>query len=64
MKLHRSVDFSRTATWLRARGHEFAERADELDRASAHWLRQPPGHTRPMAASICARCATIWVTCR
>jgi hypothetical protein len=28
--------FSRTATWLRARGHEFAERADELDRASAH----------------------------
>ncbi|WP_237071241.1 tyrosine-type recombinase/integrase [Mycetohabitans sp. B2] len=35
--------FSLTATWLRARGAEFAKRADELDRASAHWLRRTAG---------------------
>ncbi|WP_049786586.1 MULTISPECIES: tyrosine-type recombinase/integrase [Mycetohabitans] len=35
--------FSRTASWLRARGAEFAKRVDELDRASAHWLRHTAG---------------------
>lgn len=35
--------FRRTATWLRTHGPEFAERADELDRASAHWLRHTTG---------------------
>lgn len=38
----RSV-FGNAATWLRARGSEFSDRADELDRASAHWLRQISG---------------------
>lgn len=33
--------FGNAATWLRSRGLEFTDRADELDRASAHWL----GHT-------------------
>ncbi|MFP3556719.1 tyrosine-type recombinase/integrase [Paraburkholderia sp. SIMBA_049] len=35
--------FGGAAAWLRARGPEFAERADELDRASAHWLRHTSG---------------------
>jgi site-specific recombinase XerD len=35
--------FGAAASWLRARGPEFADRADELDRASAHWLRHTSG---------------------
>lgn len=35
--------FGNAATWLRARGPEFTDRADELDRASAHWLRHTSG---------------------
>ncbi|OLL31344.1 integrase [Burkholderia sp. SRS-W-2-2016] len=35
--------FAGAATWLRARGPEFADRADELERASAHWLRHTAG---------------------
>jgi site-specific recombinase XerD len=35
--------FSGAASWLRARGSEFADRADELERASAHWLRHTAG---------------------
>lgn len=38
----RSV-FGNAATWLRYRGSEFEDRADELDRASAHWLRHTSG---------------------
>jgi len=38
----RSV-FGKAATWLRACGPEFTDRADELDRASAHWLRHTSG---------------------
>ncbi|CAE6816201.1 Tyrosine recombinase XerC [Paraburkholderia nemoris] len=38
----RSV-FGNAAAWLRARGPEFTDRADELDRASAHWLRHTSG---------------------
>ncbi|MCG1018410.1 MULTISPECIES: hypothetical protein [Burkholderiaceae] len=55
--------FSRTATWLCAR-LEFTDRADELDRASAHWLTHTTRSRQPTAASICARYATIWVRCR
>lgn len=29
--------------WLRSKGPEFADRADELERASAHWLRHTAG---------------------
>ncbi|WP_236078612.1 tyrosine-type recombinase/integrase [Paraburkholderia domus] len=35
--------FGHAADWLRARGPEFSDRADELDRASAHWLRHTSG---------------------
>jgi len=35
--------FAGAATWLRAKGPEFADRADELERASAHWLRHTAG---------------------
>jgi site-specific recombinase XerD len=35
--------FSGAASWLRARGPAFADRADELERASAHWLRHTAG---------------------
>jgi site-specific recombinase XerD len=35
--------FGGAASWLRARGPEFADRADELERASAHWLRHTAG---------------------
>ncbi|WP_407973263.1 tyrosine-type recombinase/integrase (plasmid) [Burkholderia pyrrocinia] len=35
--------FNGAAAWLRSRGQEFADRADELDRASAHWLRHTAG---------------------
>lgn len=35
--------FHGAAAWLRARGSEFADRADELERASAHWLRHTAG---------------------
>lgn len=35
--------FNGAAAWLRARGPEFADRADELERASAHWLRHTAG---------------------
>ncbi|MGF7000812.1 tyrosine-type recombinase/integrase [Paraburkholderia sp. GAS32] len=35
--------FGHAADWLRARGPEFTDRADELDRASAHWLRHTSG---------------------
>ncbi|MFL9921521.1 tyrosine-type recombinase/integrase [Paraburkholderia fungorum] len=35
--------FSNAAAWLRTRGPEFTDRADELDRASAHWLRHTSG---------------------
>jgi site-specific recombinase XerD len=35
--------FSGAALWLRAKGAEFADRADELERASAHWLRHTAG---------------------
>jgi integrase len=35
--------FAGAAAWLRSRGPEFADRADELDRASAHWLRHTAG---------------------
>ncbi|WP_134143076.1 tyrosine-type recombinase/integrase [Paraburkholderia sp. BL6665CI2N2] len=35
--------FSGAALWLRSRGPEFADRADELERASAHWLRHTAG---------------------
>ncbi|CAN7664098.1 tyrosine-type recombinase/integrase [Caballeronia sp. LjRoot34] len=35
--------FAGAALWLRAKGPEFADRADELDRASAHWLRHTAG---------------------
>lgn len=35
--------FGGAAAWLRARGPEFADRADELERASAHWLRHTAG---------------------
>jgi integrase len=35
--------FGNAAAWLRARGPEFKDRADELDRASAHWLRHTSG---------------------
>jgi integrase len=35
--------FGHAAIWLRARGPAFADRADELERASAHWLRHTAG---------------------
>ncbi|MGY6126909.1 tyrosine-type recombinase/integrase (plasmid) [Paraburkholderia strydomiana] len=35
--------FSGAAMWLRSKGPEFADRADELERASAHWLRHTAG---------------------
>ncbi len=35
--------FSGAAIWLRSKGPEFADRADELERASAHWLRHTAG---------------------
>lgn len=35
--------FSGAAIWLRSKGLEFADRADELERASAHWLRHTAG---------------------
>nr|WP_323074092.1 tyrosine-type recombinase/integrase [Mycetohabitans endofungorum] len=35
--------FRDAASWLRARGPAFADRADELVRASAHWLRHTAG---------------------
>jgi site-specific recombinase XerD len=38
----RSV-FGNAAAWLRARGPAFTDRAGELDRASAHWLRHTSG---------------------
>jgi site-specific recombinase XerD len=35
--------FGNAASWLRSKGAEFADRADELERASAHWLRHTAG---------------------
>lgn len=35
--------FAGAALWLRAKGPELADRADELQRASAHWLRHTAG---------------------
>lgn len=35
--------FGNAATWLRSKGAEFSDRADELERASAHWLRHTAG---------------------
>ncbi|NIE63138.1 tyrosine-type recombinase/integrase [Burkholderia sp. Ax-1719] len=35
--------FAGAAMWLRAQGPEFSDRADELERASAHWLRHTAG---------------------
>jgi site-specific recombinase XerD len=35
--------FGGAALWLRTKGPEFADRADELERASAHWLRHTAG---------------------
>lgn len=35
--------FSNAAAWLRAKGPEYEDRADELKRASAHWLRHTAG---------------------
>jgi integrase len=35
--------FAGAASWLRAKGPEFADRSDELERASAHWLRHTAG---------------------
>jgi len=35
--------FGNAAIWLRSRSPEFTDRADELDRASAHWLRHTSG---------------------
>ncbi|PNE59178.1 integrase [Paraburkholderia fungorum] len=35
--------FGGAASWLRVKGPEFADRADELERASAHWLRHTAG---------------------
>lgn len=35
--------FGNAAVWLRSRGPEFSDRADELERASAHWLRHTAG---------------------
>jgi site-specific recombinase XerC len=35
--------FAGAAAWLRARGPEFTGRAEELERASAHWLRHTAG---------------------
>ena len=35
--------FAGAASWLRVKGSEFADRADELERASAHWLRHTAG---------------------
>ncbi|WP_321818497.1 MULTISPECIES: tyrosine-type recombinase/integrase [unclassified Paraburkholderia] len=35
--------FSGAASWLRGQGPEFSDRADELERASAHWLRHTAG---------------------
>ncbi|QBR01144.1 integrase [Paraburkholderia pallida] len=35
--------FAGAAAWLRGKGVDFADRADELDRASAHWLRHTAG---------------------
>ena len=35
--------FRDAAAWLRSRGPEFSDRADELERASAHWLRHSAG---------------------
>ncbi|MEM5388316.1 tyrosine-type recombinase/integrase [Paraburkholderia phymatum] len=35
--------FADAAAWLRSRGPAFADRADELGRASAHWLRHTAG---------------------
>ncbi|MFP3564571.1 tyrosine-type recombinase/integrase [Paraburkholderia sp. SIMBA_030] len=43
--LHRIVKevFSGAADTLRARGAEYAQRADQLEQASAHWLRHSAG---------------------
>jgi integrase len=35
--------FSGAARWLRSRGPAYGDRADELERASAHWLRHTAG---------------------
>lgn len=35
--------FGGAAAWLRDKGPEYADRADELERASAHWLRHTAG---------------------
>ena len=35
--------FAGAASWLRVKGPEFTDRADELERASAHWLRHTAG---------------------
>jgi len=35
--------FAGAALWLRAKGSEYFDRADELERASAHWLRHTAG---------------------
>ncbi|MFM0227415.1 tyrosine-type recombinase/integrase [Paraburkholderia dipogonis] len=35
--------FGNAASWLRSKGAEFSDRADELERASAHWLRHTAG---------------------
>ncbi|MFC6309104.1 integrase [Paraburkholderia dipogonis] len=35
--------FGNAASWLRSKGVEFSDRADELERASAHWLRHTAG---------------------
>lgn len=35
--------FAGAATWLRAKGPEYFDRASELERASAHWLRHTAG---------------------
>ena len=41
--------FADAAAWLRSRGPAFADRADELGRASAHWLR----HYMPFRIMSC-----------
>jgi site-specific recombinase XerD len=35
--------FAGAAMWLRSQGPEYSDRADELERASAHWLRHTAG---------------------
>ncbi|WP_429554646.1 tyrosine-type recombinase/integrase [Paraburkholderia sp. MM5477-R1] len=35
--------FSNTASWLRSKGPDFEARADQVEKASAHWLRRTAG---------------------